>query len=176
MLVMTVRYREVLHQTLQFSRQTLPNVQRLFQVLLVIKIEACYDLYIIYFSSYLWICHALFCLISLYLLHYSHYLMLFCFPYACLFLADFGSSYTSIQLELYWPMHSYYQGQWSCHFTDGCPYCWDCRSFLASIYYSTSYLFDIGLTWSVLAWRLLDMLVCIIRFYIVYNFEQASIY
>ena len=59
MLVMTVRYREVLHQTLQFSRQTLPNVQRLFQVLLVIKIEACYDLYIIYFSSYLWICHIL---------------------------------------------------------------------------------------------------------------------
>ena len=63
------------------------------------------------------------------------FVTLLVWPYAVLlhtctslFLAQFDSSvYIRIQFELCWSVQSYHWGQWSCHFIDGCPYCWDWR-------------------------------------------------
>ena len=57
----------------------------------------------------------------------SPYAIMLC-TYSYLFLAQFDSSiYIRIQFELRWPVQIYHWGRWSCHFIDGCPYCWDRR-------------------------------------------------
>ena len=57
----------------------------------------------------------------------SPYAIVLC-TYSYLFLAQFDSSiYIRIQFELRWPVQIYHWGRWSCHFIDGCPYCWDRR-------------------------------------------------
>ena len=87
-----------------------------------------------------------------------------------LFLGAFHSSvYISIQFELHWPVQSYHWVQWSWHFIDSFPYCWDRGSLLIYIQYCICLM----QVWcSILVCRLLDMLVYIAS---TFNFEQDSI-
>ena len=91
--------------------------------------DASYVLYIIRFQfitfEQVTLCSA-YCAWFVTLLVSPYAVLLHTCPY--LFMAQFDSSvYIRIQFELCWSVQSYHWSQWSCHFIDGCPYCWDWR-------------------------------------------------
>ena len=79
----------------------------------------------------------------------------------CSFLVGFVSFYIIILFELHQPVQSQHWVHLSCHFTDGCLYCWDFKLLLPT--YPHLYSSSAFLTSSMLVGRLLRILLCITR-------------